>query len=418
MACSSGCRLPAPFLRPRETAQLRGPRAQMPPSACSSQIGTTLSTGEFIFGTERGRMPLQSAEVSMETAQEGGQTWHHITLTSYLDGVSHDSGVYKAISTIAIGLGAGNDRFRAVLRTTDGTLAQEWVAVLKYACGFQRERETHRLLEMIAAGDTQEAGALAEDLARQAATAPRDRTRSSVAQLELGKSRERRPSDETFPDAAGMSDIREELPITTVGGVSIANDDSAGRTHMTDDGAASVASESGDEDDLTTLSAASAAAGKRSKFAAQALALEQQNRELLQRLEELLQVAPLNSPLVSRARCAGARAQPPGLDQQIPAWPCRRRVCCSGSSRRRKQLCEGCKAPCCRWQTARRRRRWQRAAAFPSSPSAAWLLPRVPCTSNAAPPPPFSASILPNSARRPRRRLARFRSTRRRRSSK
>ena len=86
-------------------------------------------------------MPLQSAEVSMESAQEGGQMWHHITLTSYLDGVSHDSGVYKAISTIAIGLGAGNDRFRAVLRTADITLAQEWVAILKYACGFQRERD-------------------------------------------------------------------------------------------------------------------------------------------------------------------------------------------------------------------------------------------------------------------------------------
>ena len=113
-------------------------------------------------------MPLQSAEVSMESAQEGGQMWHHITLTSYLDGVSHDSGVYKAISTIAIGLGAGNDRFRAVLRTADITLAQEWVAILKYACGFQRERETHRLLDIIAAGDSQRAGALAEDLARQA----------------------------------------------------------------------------------------------------------------------------------------------------------------------------------------------------------------------------------------------------------
>ena len=272
-------------------------------------------------------MPLQSAEVSMESAQEGGQMWHHITLTSYLDGVSHDSGVYKAISTIAIGLGAGNDRFRAVLRTADITLAQEWVAILKYACGFQRERETHRLLDIIAAGDSQRAGALAEDLARQAATAPRDRTRSSVAQ---GKTRERRPSDETSSDPAGMSGIREELPLsarqTSGWGGSVASADAAGKTRTTpnpstDDGAASVASESGDEDDLTTLSAASAAAGKRSKFAAQALAFEQQNRELLQRVEELLQE--------SAPRAHGHSRTPiPSRPQRTLICLCRRRACC------------------------------------------------------------------------------------------
>ena len=123
----------------------------------------------------------------MESAQEGGQMWHHITLTSYLDGVSHDSGVYKAISTIAIGLGAGNDRFRAVLRTADITLAQEWVAILKYACGFQRERETHRLLDIIAAGDSQRAG---EHLRRTS----RARRRRRRATARVRRSRRARPA--------------------------------------------------------------------------------------------------------------------------------------------------------------------------------------------------------------------------------
>ena len=271
-------------------------------------------------------MPLQSAEVSMESAQEGGQMWHHITLTSYLDGVSHDSGVQGDL----------HDRnrprrrerpLRAALRTADITLAQEWVAILKYACGFQRERETHRLLDIIAAGDSQRAGALAEDLARQAATAPRDRTRSSVAQ---GKTRERRPSDETSSDPAGMSGIREELPLsarqTSGCGGSVASADAAGKTRTTpnpstDDGAASVASESGDEDDLTTLSAASAAAGKRSKFAAQALAFEQQNRELLQRVEELLQEA-------LRVHMATPAPPIPSRPQRTLICLCRRRACC------------------------------------------------------------------------------------------
>ena len=89
----------------------------------------------------------------------------------------------------------------------------------------------------------------------------------------------------------------------------------------TDDGAASVASESGDEDDLTTLSAASAAAGKRSKFAAQALAFEQQNRELLQRVEELLQE--------SAPRAHGHSRTPiPSRPQRTLICLCRRRACC------------------------------------------------------------------------------------------
>jgi len=128
-------------------------------------VGSSLRAGEFIFGQERGRMPLANADVYAEKVNE----WFHITLTAPLHndalGISPDSLFSKGLAKITLGIGANSDRFKATLRTQDAALAAEWAAVLRSACGAMMEKRYSKLHAAIAQGNDSAAAAIATELA-------------------------------------------------------------------------------------------------------------------------------------------------------------------------------------------------------------------------------------------------------------
>lgn len=116
-------------------------------------FGSTLRSGEFIFGSERGRMSLASADVTSEQVMEDGVTYTNITITSSLSGLAPDSLLTKSFSKIARAVGPASDRFHTTLRTSDAALAAEWVAVLRNVCGRQRSSGLEKLQSLILRGE-------------------------------------------------------------------------------------------------------------------------------------------------------------------------------------------------------------------------------------------------------------------------
>ena len=137
------------------------------------KLGSTLRTGDFIWGREVGRMPMSMADVSSERVNDDGTTYTYITVTGGISGgFTPDSFVTKGIASVARAVERGSDRFKALLRTSDEALAAEWLAVLRTACGRQRSHGIEKLQAAIAQGDASLAANMAAGLATLSAAVP------------------------------------------------------------------------------------------------------------------------------------------------------------------------------------------------------------------------------------------------------
>ncbi len=131
-------------------------------------IGSSLRTGDYIFGREHGRMALGNAGVESEVVEDSsGKVYTQITLSS-----STDSMLAKGMSKLSRAVERGSDRYRATLRTADKAVAAEWLAVLGAACGRQRDAGMEKLYAAISSGDAAEARRLAAELAVASAALP------------------------------------------------------------------------------------------------------------------------------------------------------------------------------------------------------------------------------------------------------
>lgn len=135
-------------------------------------LGSSLRSGEFVFGQERGRMSLANAECASESVREEGKAYTQLTLTGALSGLSQDSLMQKGLSKLSKVSEMGVARFKAVLRTDNAAEAAEWCAVLRFACGAQRQQGYARLQAAITDGDVSTAASMAQELARIAAVVP------------------------------------------------------------------------------------------------------------------------------------------------------------------------------------------------------------------------------------------------------
>ena len=140
----------------------------------------SVRSGDYIFGKAVGRMPLGTANVSTERVREpDGSTWTHIIVHAGAVGFSTESLISRGIAKVARTTERGSNHFKATLRTMDEALADEWLAVLRAACGRQRSAGLERLQVAIAQGEVQLAARLAEEMAALAAAVP-GRPRTSL----------------------------------------------------------------------------------------------------------------------------------------------------------------------------------------------------------------------------------------------
>ena len=109
------------------------------------KLGSTLRTGDFIWGREVGRMPLAMADVHAERVNDDGKPYVYITVTGGAGSFSPESFVTKGLASVARAVERGSDRFKVLLRTQDDALAAEWLAVLRTACGRQRSQGIEKL---------------------------------------------------------------------------------------------------------------------------------------------------------------------------------------------------------------------------------------------------------------------------------
>lgn len=106
----------------------------------------SVRSGDYIFGKEVGRMPLGAANVTTERVREADGTYVTlIQVTAGAGGFSTESLVTRGLAKVARTLERGSNYFKATLRTTDEDLANEWLAVLRAACGRQRTAGIQRL---------------------------------------------------------------------------------------------------------------------------------------------------------------------------------------------------------------------------------------------------------------------------------
>ena len=67
--------------------------------------------------------------------------------------MSADSMMSRGISRIARVVGPASDRFHTTLRIDNASLAEEWLALLKNACGRQRNQGMEKLQGFISRGE-------------------------------------------------------------------------------------------------------------------------------------------------------------------------------------------------------------------------------------------------------------------------
>jgi hypothetical protein len=103
---------------------------------------------------------------------DDGVQYHSICVTGGMGSLAPGSLLTRGIASFARAVERGSDRFKAVLRTSDPSLAAEWIAVLRTVCGRQRAQGIERLQCAIAAGEVQSAIHMAEDLASLSAAVP------------------------------------------------------------------------------------------------------------------------------------------------------------------------------------------------------------------------------------------------------
>jgi hypothetical protein len=163
-------------------------------------------------------MPLQSADVHVERVTDDGIPYIYITITAgAAGGFSPDSFVTKGLSTVARAFERGSDRFNALLRTRDESLAAEWTAVLRTTCGRERTHNIEKLQAAIAQGDVQLASRMAEDLASLTAAVPggRQRTQSFSGKLPSNASERARNSGSPPISATAGGEIDLVPPLQT-----------------------------------------------------------------------------------------------------------------------------------------------------------------------------------------------------------
>ena len=164
-------------------------------------------------------MSLANAECVSESVREEGRLYTQITLTGALSGLSQDSFMQKGLSKLSKVSEMGVARFKAVLRTENAAEATEWCAVLRYACGTQRQQGYARLQAAITDGDVSTAASMAQELARIAAVVPslQPPDRASTASSRAASSPSsvvnppRRPDSPTRAEASSPKACRDPL---------------------------------------------------------------------------------------------------------------------------------------------------------------------------------------------------------------
>ncbi|KAL1530538.1 hypothetical protein AB1Y20_001439 [Prymnesium parvum] len=128
-------------------------------------LGSTLRSGDYIFGERRGSMSLAHATVALETVSVDGVPHAQITLTSSPSGLSANSLIGAGMGKLARAVGPASDRFHTVLRMSDLALGAEWASMLKRSCGTHLSRSFHQLHSLISRGEVSRAASLAEKMA-------------------------------------------------------------------------------------------------------------------------------------------------------------------------------------------------------------------------------------------------------------